>query len=94
MKDSSSSFRDAETVSTECTTRNGSVNDSPGKQVKNVIPTMDLPDDESLCLIDGIKDTQSSSRSNSRFRRFVFGKGNANRQQSSKLDDARVSRPA
>lgn len=96
LKDSSSSFRDGETVSTECTTRTGSINDSPGKLLKNRIHTIEIPDDESdtISIIDGLKDTQTVARLNSRFRRFGFGKSNANRQQGNKLDDVRVSRPA
>ena len=100
MKDSSSSFRigDGDTVSTECTTqcttRSGSINDSPAKLTMKTIPSIEIPDDESISLIDGIRDVQIVGRSSSRFRRFVFGKNNANRQQTSKLDDARVSRPA
>jgi hypothetical protein len=94
LKDSSSSFRDAETVSTECTTRTGSINDSPDKLLKSGISNIEISDDESLSMIDGIKGMQSGARFNTRFRRFGFGKSNANRQQGNKLDDARVSRPA
>lgn len=94
LKDSSSSFRDAETVATEGTTRTGSVTDSPGKLLKKGLSSIEISDDESLCMIDGIRDTQNVVRHSSRFRRFGFGKSNANRQQGNKLDDARVSRPA
>jgi hypothetical protein len=94
LKDSSSSFRDADTVSTECTTRTGSVHDSPGKLLKGAISSIDISDEESLSMIDGIRDTHTVARINNRFRRFGFGKSNANRQQGNKLDDARISRPA
>ena len=94
LKDSSSSFRDAETVSTECTTRTGSITDSPGKLLKSGISSIDISDEESVSIIDGIRETQNVARINSRFRRFGFGKSSANRQQGNKLDDARVSRPA
>jgi hypothetical protein len=95
IKDSSSSFADAETVSTECTTRTGSLHDSTAKLLKSPSDHFDAScDDESLSIVDGINDSHHPVRLNSRFRRFGFGKNSSNRQQGNKLDEARVSRPA
>jgi hypothetical protein len=94
IKDSSGSLADAETVSTECTTRTGSLHDSSAKLLKIPSDHLDVCDDDSISIIDGINDSHHPVRLNSRFRRFGFGKNNSNRQQGNKLNDARVSRPA